>query len=157
MDTTVLRQAYRDFLAVAGATSFARPPDGEWSAQQLLAHIVAADTGIAAIALGVGSGQRPTYDNRYSLDIWNLERLMDQTPDLPEMVDLVCQRGELLCQVAEQLSESEQAAPVHCLILSGCRLIADTAQPLGQLIQGVAAVHLPRHASQLTCLITIRA
>ncbi len=72
MNTTELRRAYRDFLAVADAGGFTAPPTGEWTAQQLLAHIIAADTGITAIALGVASGQRPTYDNRYSLDCWNL-------------------------------------------------------------------------------------
>ena len=152
MDTTALRQAYRDFLDVAEAGGFTAPPAGEWTAEQLLAHIVAADTGIAAIALGVASGQRPSYDNRYSLDGWNLTRLVDQSHDLPGLVELARRRGQLLCDIAEQLTTPELDAPVNCLILSGCHVMADTAQTLGQLIQGVAAVHLPRHADQLTAL-----
>lgn len=152
MDTTALRYAYRHFLAVADTAGFAAPPTGEWTGQQLLAHIIAADTGITAIALGVASGQRPTYDNRYSLDCWNLTRLVDQATDLPDLIDLVRKRGELLCDVAEQLTTTELDVPVHCLILSGCQVRADATQPLGQLIQGVAAVHLPRHADQLAAL-----
>ncbi len=152
MDTTTLRNAYRDFLTVAQGGKFTAPPAGEWTAEQLLAHIVAADTGITSIALGVASGQRPSYDNRYSLDAWNLARLIDQSHDLAGLVELVHRRGQLLCDVAEQLTASELDTPVHCLILSGCQVMADTAQPLGRLIQGVAAVHLPRHADQLAGL-----
>ncbi|MEO9199426.1 MAG: hypothetical protein ABI206_11830, partial [Antricoccus sp.] len=73
MDTTTLRQAYSDFLAIAEVGGFTTPPTGEWRAEQLLAHIIAADTGITAVALSVAAGQRPSYDNRYSLDTWNLD------------------------------------------------------------------------------------
>lgn len=152
MDTTPLHHAYLDFLAVAQDGTFAAPPAGEWSAEQLLAHIVAVDTDITAVALGVASGQRPTYDNRYSLDAWNLARLTEQSHDLAGLVELVGRRGQLLCDVAEQLTPSDLDTPVHCLILSGCDVMIDSAQPLGRLIHGVAAVHLPRHADQLTGL-----
>ena len=158
MDTKTLQTAYRDFVTVAQGGTFAAPPAGEWTAAQILAHIVAADTGITSIALGVASGQRPSYDNRYSLDPWNLARLIDQSQsDLPGLVELVQLRGRLLCDIAELLSASELDTPVHCLILSGCEVMADTAQPLGRLIQGVGAVHLPRHADQLAGLRTTAA
>lgn len=152
MDTTTLRQAYRDFLAVAETGGFAEPPVGAWTAEQLLAHIVAADTGITAVALAVAAGQRPSYDNRYSLDGWNLGRLVDQNRGLPQLVEQVRRRGRLLCDVADQLAEPELDTPVHCLILSGGHVMADAAQPLGRLIHSVAAVHLPRHTDQLAAL-----
>lgn len=157
MDTTSLRHAYRNFLAVAEAGGFAAPPVGEWTAQQLLAHVIAADTGITAIALAVAAGQRPAYDNRYSLDGGNLSRLVDENRGLPGLVDLVRQRGQLLCDVTDQLAAPELDVPVHCLILSGCHVMADTPQPLRQLIQGVAAIHLPRHSDQLAALQAVAA
>lgn len=157
MDTAALRNAYRDFLTVAQGGRFIDPPAGEWTAEQLLAHIVAADTGITSVAVGVASGQRPSYDNRYSLDAWNLARLIDQSHDLAGLIELVRRRGQLLCDVAGQLTASELETPVHCLILSGCQVMADTAQPLGRLIEGVAAVHLPRHTNQLAGLRAVAA
>lgn len=152
MDTTALRGAYRNFLTVAETGGFVAPPSGEWTAEQLLAHIIAADTGITAIALAVASGQRPTYDNRYSLDEWNLARIINEAGDLPSLIDLARERGRLLCDVAEQLAAAELDVGVHCLILCGSQLMADATQPLGQLINGVAEIHLPRHASQLAAL-----
>lgn len=55
---------------------FGAPPSGEWGAEQLLAQIVAVDTAITAGALLMASGQRPSYDNRPSLDGWNLSRIV---------------------------------------------------------------------------------
>jgi hypothetical protein len=150
MDTTTLRTAYRDFLAVVERGDFAGPPPGEWTAGQLLAHVVATDTGITAIALAVAAGQRPTYDNRYALDGWNLARLAARP--LPELADTVRRRGELLCRVAEDLDDAELSVPVHCLILSGCTVMADGPLPLAELINGIGAVHLPGHAAQLAAL-----
>ena len=150
MDTTALRTAYRDFLAVTDRGGFDHPPPEEWTAEQLLAHIVATDTGITAVALAVAAGQRPAYDNRYSLDGWNLARLAARP--LPELADRVRRRGELLCQVTEDLDDAELGVPVHCLILSGCTVMADRAMPLAGLINGLAVVHLPGHAAQLADL-----
>lgn len=152
MDTSTLREAYSAFLAIAEAGDFADPPVGEWTAEQLLAHLVAADTGIAAVALAVAAGQRPSYDNRYSLDRWNLGRIVEENRDLAGLVEQVRRRGRMLCDVAEQLAEPELDTAVHCLILSGRQVMADAAQPLSRLIQGVAAVHLPRHSDQLAAL-----
>jgi hypothetical protein len=63
MDTTGLRSAYNSFLAVARTERFSPPPPPEWTAAQLLAHIIAGDTAITAVALAVAAGERPSYDN----------------------------------------------------------------------------------------------
>jgi hypothetical protein len=76
MDVGALRQAHEDFLEVAKAGGFGPPPPGEWDAERLLAHVAAADAAIASVALAVAAGQRPGYDNRPSLDEWNLRRIV---------------------------------------------------------------------------------
>src|SRR5262249_6824629 len=68
VDTTDLRAAYQSFLVTARKGRFGPPPSSEWTAPQLLAHIVAGDTAITSVALAVAAGQRPSYDNRPSLD-----------------------------------------------------------------------------------------
>lgn len=92
MDTTALREAYRSFLAVARSEHFGAPPPPEWTAAQLIAHIVAGDTAITAVALAVAAGERPSYDNRPSLDRWNLARICAAAGDLPTLIDLVDRR-----------------------------------------------------------------
>ena len=152
MDTTALRAAYQSFLAIARSECFAPPPPPEWTAAQLLAHIIAGDTAITAVALAVAAGGRPSYDNRPSLDRWNLARICAAAGDLPALVDLVEQRGQLLCRVAEQLTDAEADVTVPTLIISNDQVMLDSPLPLRSLIDGLGHVHLPRHAEQLAAL-----
>jgi hypothetical protein len=152
MDTSGLRAAYESFLAVARMDRFGPPTAPEWTAAQLLAHIVAGDTAITAVALAVAAGERPSYDNRPSLDRWNLARICAAAGDLPGLVDLVEHRGQLLCRVADQLTDAEADVAVPTLIISNDELMLDSPLPLRDLIDGLGHVHLPRHAEQLAGL-----
>jgi len=152
MDVRALRQAHEDFLEVAKAGGFEPPPPGEWDAERLLAHVAAADAAIASAALAVAAGQRPAYDNRPSLDEWNLRRIVAEAGGLDGLVELVRERGRLLCEVAAALSESAGTVRINVLIISNDELIVDEPRPLADLIAGVGTVHLPRHARQLAGL-----
>jgi hypothetical protein len=152
VDTTGLRAAYQSFLAVARSEGFGPPPPPEWTAAQLLAHIIAGDTAITAVALAVAAGERPSYDNRPSLDRWNLARISARAGDLPALIDLVDRRGQLLCHVAEQLTDAEADISIPTLIISNDQVVLDSSLPLRSLIDGLGHVHLPRHAEQLAAL-----
>jgi hypothetical protein len=152
MDIAGMRKAHEDFLAVASEGGFGPPPPGEWDAERLLAHVGAADAAIASVALAVTGGERPGYDNRPSLDEWNLRRIVAECGGLTGLTDFVRAQGEVLCQVAAALPESALAVPVHVLIVSGASLIADEPWSVEHLVQGVATVHVPRHAVQLAGL-----
>lgn len=153
MDTTDLRKAYAEFLAVAEAGGFGPPPPGEWDAARLLAHIYSGHNQIASVALRIAAGERAAYDNRPSLDEWNLRRIVDGAGDLAGMIDLVRRGAEIYCAVAEQLPDAVLDHPVPVLIISNDELIVDEPWPLAQLVRGVGAVHLPRHADQLRKLV----
>ena len=71
MDTTALRSAYRELLDAASRPDLGDARDGGWNADQVLAHLLSVDSSIAAVALGVVSGSRPTFDNRICLTIIN--------------------------------------------------------------------------------------
>ena len=152
MDTTGLRAAYKTFLAVVRTKRFSAPPPPEWTAAQLLAHIIVGDTAITAVALAVAAGERPSYDNRPSLDRWNLARICAAAGDLAALIDLVEQRGQLLCRVAEQLTDAEADVAVPTLIISNDEVMLDSPLPLRGLIDGLGQMHLPRHAEQLAAL-----
>ena len=74
MDTAKLDKGHRELAALARTGGFGPPPPGEWTAEQVLAHVACADTAIASVALRVAAGERPGYDNRPSLDVVNLAR-----------------------------------------------------------------------------------
>jgi hypothetical protein len=117
---------------------------------RLLAHVTA--SAIGSVALAVAGGQRPAYDNRPSLDEWNLRRLIGEAGGLDGLAGLVHAQGRLLCEIADGLSGSALSVQVPILIISADQLIVDEPWSLRDLLAGVATVHLPQHAEQLAGL-----
>lgn len=152
MDVTSLRKAREGFLAVAEGGGFGPPPAGEWDADRILAHVATADLSGAAAALAIAAGQRPAYDNRPSLDEWNLQRMIGEAGGTPGMIDLVRRYGDLLCQVAGELTERDLEVRLPVLIISKDQVQVDEPRPLRSLLAGLSEVHLPRHAEQLRSL-----
>jgi hypothetical protein len=152
MDTAKLYEGHRELAALARAGGFGPPPPGEWTAQQVLAHVACADTAIASVTLRVAAGERPGYDNRPSLDVVNLARIIADAGDLAGLADLVEQRGELLTAAARALSPADRTVLVPVLIVSGEQLVVDEPWSMEDLVIGVGTFHLPRHADQLAAL-----
>ena len=100
----------------------------------------------------MAAGQRSAYDNRPSLDEWNLRRIVAEAGGLDGLIELVRERGRLLCEVAAALSESAGTVRINVLIISNDELVVDEPWPLADLIAGVGTIHLPRHGRQLAGL-----
>jgi len=149
MDATSMRKSLGEFLAIAEGGGFGPPPAGEWDAERILAHAAAGLGSGAAAALAIASGQRLVYDNRISLDEWNLQRIVAEAGGLAGLVDLARRYGELVCEVAVGLTERERDVSLHVLIVSKDQLIVDEPRPLGSLLAGLCQTHLPPHAEQL--------
>jgi len=111
--------------------------------------VLSVDAGIAAVALGVVSGARPGFDNRIGLDAANLARIVALQADRAGLVEAVRRQGAVLCDVAGRLSDEDAAVLVPTLLVSGASVLVDDPVRLGDLVAGLAADHLPRHAEQL--------
>ena len=153
MDSAPLRLAYAGLLEagehVARADTSTAPPSGEWDADQLLAHLVSVDAAVLAAAYSVVAGGHGTFDNRQSLDLWNLERIGNRAGDQAQLRRRIRVQGEALCALAEQLSDEELAQPIPTLLLSRNTVLVDGPVSLGDLIAGLADNHLPQHTQQL--------
>lgn len=149
MDTTALRHAYRDLLDVAARPDLGDAADGGWDADHVLAHLLSVDAAIAAVALGVVAGSRPAFDNRVSLDAWNLERIIVEHSGRAELLEHVRAQAALLCDIADRLSPGAIAVLVPTFLMSNDSLVVDLPLTLGVLIDGLAEDHLPVHTRQL--------
>jgi hypothetical protein len=149
MDVTTMRQAYDDFLAVAEIGGFGPPPPGEWDADQVLAHVALGVASGAAAALAIAAGQRAVYDNRASLDEWNLRRIVRESCGPGGLIGVVRRYGELLCDIATGLTERDLAVSLPVLIISKDEVLVDEPRPLRSLLAGISGIHLAGHAGQL--------
>ncbi|MER7722446.1 hypothetical protein [Streptomyces sp. NPDC096323] len=149
MDTTALRHAYDALFDAAALAGTGDPGDGGWNADQVLAHLLSVDAATAAVALGVVAGARPTFDNRISLNPWNLDRIIADHTGRGDLIDHVRRQAAVLCDIAGRLSEANASVLVPSLLLSGDTLLLDGPVPLAGLIDGLAENHVPVHTRQL--------
>ncbi|WP_217238537.1 hypothetical protein [Streptomyces sp. AC555_RSS877] len=149
MDTTALRGAYDRLLDVAAGPDLGDAADGGWNADRILAHLLSVDAAAAAVALGVGAGSRPTFDNRISLDTWNLDRIVAEHTGRADLAGHVRSQAAVLCDIADLLNEEAAAVLVPSLLLSNGALVLDQPIPLEALSDGLATDHVPGHTQQL--------
>ena len=114
-----------------------------------MAHLLSVDAAIAAVALGVVSGSRPSFDNRISLDAWNLDRIIADHSGRSDLIDQVRSQATILCDIADQLSDQASSVLIPALLLSNDALVLDQPIPLASLIDGLAEDHVPVHTQQL--------
>ncbi|MFD3926294.1 hypothetical protein [Streptomyces sp. NPDC058614] len=149
MDSSALRSAYDTLLDAAALPDLGDAHDGGWNADQILAHLLSVDAATAAVALGVVAGARPTFDNRVSLDTWNLDRIIAEHADRAALMAHVRSQAAVLCDIADQLNEEAASVLVPSLLLSNDTLVLDQPIPLASLIDGLAENHVPGHTQQL--------
>lgn len=78
METTALRAAYDTLLEVATAPNFGAAAEGGWDADQVLAHLISVDAGIASTALAIVAGSRPT-----TARPWTASTSAESSPNAP--------------------------------------------------------------------------
>ncbi|MFJ8082985.1 hypothetical protein ACIQ6Y_20550 [Streptomyces sp. NPDC096205] len=147
MDTAPLRDACTTLPDAAALPGLGEPHDGGWHADLILAHLLSVDASTAAVA-----GARPTFDNRICLDQWNLHRIVAEHSGRADLIAHVRGQADLLCAIADRLSEEAASVLVPSLLLSDDTVLLDQPVPPAALIQGLADNHVPEHTRQLLAL-----
>lgn len=157
MDTTPLRDAYRTLLDAATTvadTGDPAPPDGEWTADQILAHVVLINAATITATATVASGAVATYDNRIASDTWTLARVITLAGGNAGLQQRIRLQADALCALSgPALSEAELDTPVPTLLVSNGTLLVDQPLPLRDLITGLTQAELPGHTKQLLALL----
>ncbi|MDX3530589.1 DinB family protein [Streptomyces sp. ID05-39B] len=157
MDTTPLRDAHHALLeaaATVAATGAGNPPpEGEWNAGQILAHVSLVDAVTVTAVVSAASGAVTAYDNRVAQDAWTLGRVITLGGGEAGLRERVRLQGEALCALVAPLSEAELDTPVPTLLLSHGQVQVDQPVPLRDLVTGLADMELPGHTKQLLDLL----
>lgn len=159
LDTEPLRDAYQSLLDAAAAVASAGhpgpvPPDGEWNADQILAHVALIGAATIGAVSAVTAGANTTYDNRIAQDTWTIDRAIALAGGNTGLRDRIRHQAEALCALAgPALSEAELAAMVPTRLLSRDTLLLDQSLPLRDILTGLADMELPGHTRQLLALL----
>ncbi len=145
MDTTVLRAAYTELIAEARLGGFGDPPPGQWSAQQIIAHVAANDELLATATAHVLNGDGQPYYNHDAINTERLDELIALKPDLVAWLEETSAR---LCDLADRLPDDDQTM-VHTQIIDGTHTRVDEPWPWPKALVVQAKVHVPAHLAQL--------
>ncbi|RFU36469.1 hypothetical protein DZF91_37975 [Actinomadura logoneensis] len=158
MESAQLEAAYRSLLdaaaTVTGSGDASAQPPGEWTADQILAHVSLVTATTIATASAVASGVNTAYDNRIALDTWTIDRVITLAGGTAGLLDrLRCQADALCALAGAALSETELDTMVPTRLLSNGSCLVDQIVPLRDLFAGLAESELPGHTRQLQALL----
>ena len=156
VNLSVLDAAYAAFFAEAERGGFGPPPDGEWDAAQVLAHVALNDLAMSAVAHAIVQGRRElSFANEVCQDREVLDAFVRDAGDLSELVA----RGRSISEVARaataRLDRSRLATLVHCRMLHDGTVVLEEPVHWGRIaVHTQATRHLPAHTGQLRDLRT---
>jgi uncharacterized protein YciI len=154
MTATSLEDAYLPFIASLLAGGFGPPPDGEWPAELIGAHVAVNNDLIAEAAEQVAAGEGPvTCDNAAGVDEDELAAFAKAAGGLTGLAGAVERSAARLARARDALGDRADT-PVHVVIRDGGRVVQDGPWPIGAFAEGNAGFHLDMHAKQLRSLVT---
>ncbi|RKE18223.1 DinB family protein [Streptomyces sp. TLI_171] len=151
-DPAPLHRAYQDVTAAAEEAARAEPaalPPGEWTAEQVLAHLALVTAGTLAAVATAAAGSPAGYDNRSSQDHRNIGRVIHGSGGGEALRRRVAGYGAALGGLAASLGAEELAAPVPAVLFSHGKPLFEGVLTVRGLLDGLAGTELPAHAAQI--------
>ncbi len=149
-ELAALAAAYEQFFAEAAAGGFADPPAGEWTADQVVAHVAVNDDAMATICRSLVHEGATTFDNRNANDHATLDTLVADASGTAALIATARQRARVLIGLLATLDDDQRASEVSCHLVDHGEVVLDRPLPWGQLAIGTQAnFHLPLHTRQL--------
>jgi hypothetical protein len=151
MDTTALVKAYAGVSQEARLGGFGPPPQGEWSAEQLIAHLAANDELLAQTTQRVLDGDDRAYYNHDAVDPERLGEIVAAHGSMESLVRWLEQTSTRLIELAARLPEDDPTL-VHTHIRDGGTVRVDQPLPWVRVLALQASSHLAAHLAQLRAL-----
>ncbi|MEU9504851.1 hypothetical protein AB0D32_01030 [Micromonospora sp. NPDC048170] len=151
MDSGTLREAYEEVLAEVDAGGFGAPPAGQFSAEQIVAHLAANDELMTEATEAVIAGSPYAYYDLENIHRPQVDALVAECGGLDGLATLLRATSQKLCALTDRLGPAAQT-PVETHLREGFDLVVDEPLPWGRTLDLHARVHLPKHLAQLRLL-----
>lgn len=142
---------YADFIAEVLAGGFGPAPPGQWSAEQIAAHIARTHEELIDTTETILAGDAANYDNRDAVDARQLDRYVREYRGLCGLADRIAQTSVALREFAARVDERVSVA-VPVRIRDGERVVVDEPVLWGEILKTDEAVHVAGHLEQLRAL-----
>jgi uncharacterized protein YciI len=147
-----IEAAYAPFVAALLAGGFDAPPEGEWSAELVAAHVVRSNDLIADAAEKIAAGTGVAYDNAGSIDEDALRRLVEIAGGLVGLARELERAAVRLNRSYRALGDAKIDTELPVVIADHGVTVRDEPMTIGSLIEGNATFHLDMHYGQLRAL-----
>jgi hypothetical protein len=117
MDTVDIESAYEALGEAAAFGPFADPVEGEWSVDQVLAHVTATSRIIAAACAELLAGRVPVVDHRPTQSLEYLDAIITSVGDRGALVLAAERAGSEVTMLAAKLNDAQLATNVPTIIL----------------------------------------
>jgi hypothetical protein len=156
MNTEELSLAYENVITDAKTAAYRPPPEGEWGAELILAHLIANDGLLLAVLGEVVAGHSPTYDNAPAIDVDGLSRIVAGAGGVETLIDQLRASSSRVVELVSKLDDGHVATMIPTRIVDGSTVQVDQPLPLAAILRAQTALHLPSHREQLASLATAR-
>lgn len=153
MEVDGLRRAYDELFVEVDTGGFADPPEGRWSAEQIVAHLVANDTLMSEATEAVLAGSPYAFFDLESVHRPELDALVAECGGLDGLATLLRATSQRLVTLVGRLGPVADT-PVETHLREGFDLVVDEPLPWGRTLDLHTRVHLPKHVAQLRMLRT---
>ncbi|MGI5525665.1 hypothetical protein ACQEUX_32640 [Micromonospora sp. CA-259024] len=153
MESGGLRRAYGAVLAEVDAGGFGPAPEGQLSAEQIVAHLVANDELMIQATEALLAGSTFAYYDLDDIHRPQLDALVAEQGGLRGLTALLHGTSDRLCGLVDRLGLAAET-PVETHLREGFDLIVDEPLPWSRTLDLHARVHLPKHQAQLSLLRT---
>ncbi|MFI6262104.1 hypothetical protein [Micromonospora sp. NPDC051006] len=153
MESGGLRRAYDALLGEIDAGGFGPPPEGQLSAEQIVAHLAANDELMTEATEAVLAGSPFAYYDLETIHRPQVDALVAECGGLDGLATLFRATSQKLCTLTDRLGLAAET-PVETHLREGFDLNVDQPLPWGRTLDLHAHVHLPKHLAQLRMLRT---
>lgn len=143
--------AYAPFIGTLLGARFGEPAPGEWTAEQIAAHVTLNNDLIAEAAERIGAGQTAAYDNAPAVADEDLARYAAEAGGLAGLAREV-ERSAARLERAKAGLGDRAGTELPVLIRDDGKIVQDGPIPIGSFIDGNAGFHLAAHLDQLKAL-----
>jgi hypothetical protein len=150
-NTADMREQYGAVADLVRRGGFHAPETG-WTADLVVAHLLAATETFLAVGDGVKRGERPDCGSPEVVADEVLARRAAESGGLAGLSARLAEAGERLAAHADSLSDAEAATLVRFTVYHEGRQLVDEPRAWGKILAGHTSFHLPLHSRQLEAL-----